>query len=235
MVLYDYALQTGLFELIDHGKQVTADALINYFKNNTDTGTDHATEWDYLCERFGNENGPDEGYVIRTIQLAVDEHKQELDEIYNFKQEISHLTESDDFYEWMLALDNDPVDQSTTIANTADIKELGIAGFCEDVALYFYCSYKCIDIIETVNHFCVQLKIPFDDPCSLKFGQKYFDSFNSEGVEEIKDLEYFKRNPKDSYEILDFKSHEFTRLPDWYYLSAKACGLPFADRIKPVG
>jgi hypothetical protein len=153
------------------------------------------------------------------------EHKQESDEIYNFKQEISHLTESVRFFDWMLALDNNPVDQSTTIASIANIKELGIAGFCEDVALYFYCSYECVEIIETVNHFCVR----------LKSSQKYFDSFNSEGVEEIGDLEYFKRNPNDSYEILDFKSHEFTRLPDWYYSSAKACGLPFADRIKPIG
>lgn len=126
------------------------------------------------------------------------------------------------FYNWMNELSGRPTtsrEQEELQRQISTISELGIAGFCEDVALFFYCEYEDVEIVETENHFC------------FKYGEKYYDSYNREGVEKLKDLEYFKRNPHDSTETFEFCQHELPQLPSYYYAAAKESGLKYASRI----
>lgn len=135
---------------------------------------------------------------------------------------LNNLEKCKEFYEWLYTLSGEPQDEraKAEVKNQVDnIHELGIGGFCEDVALFFYCSFEDVDIVETENHFC------------FKYGDKFYDAYNRDGVEKVEDLEYFKRNPEDSTTILDFKTHELLALPAYYFDSAFKCKMAYRDRI----
>ena len=57
---------------------------------------------------------------------------------------LNNLEKCKEFYEWLYTLSGEPQDErgKAEVKNQVDnICELGIGGFCEDVALFFYCSF----------------------------------------------------------------------------------------------
>lgn len=134
-----------------------------------------------------------------------------------FLETLHNLEQSNEFFEWMWRLDSCPEDKSSTQDVVENIREKGLDGYCEDVALFFWWSFEDVRMIQTQCHFCVE------------YEGKYYDSFNRDGVKEIADLEYFKRNPADDPTPSDYTKYGLKQLPAYYYRAARDL-LPFAYR-----
>ena len=101
-----------------------------------------------------------------------------------FINELTNLNHSKEFYKFFLLSEKD---EQLTKSVVSDIKHKGIAGYCTIVGLYFYFKYIEVELLQSTDH------------VFMKYNKKYFDSYNCNGVDKIKDLYFFSSrhiNPK---------------------------------------
>lgn len=102
----------------------------------------------------------------------------------DFVNELSNLNNSKEFYQFFLSSEKD---EQLTKSVVSDIKNKGIDGYCTIVGLYFYFKYMDVELLLSTDH------------VFMKYNGKYFDSYNCNGVDKIKDLYFFSSrhiNPK---------------------------------------
>lgn len=134
-----------------------------------------------------------------------------------FIEELSDLEHSEGFFKWMLKLSGESADADRVRQECENIEHLGLYGYCEDVALYFYCNYEYVHIVQTNYHFVIE------------YDGKFYDAHNRTGEEELKNMKFFKDHPDASRVIKQYDGETF--LPRYYYSIAKSLRFPCAERI----
>lgn len=101
-----------------------------------------------------------------------------------FVNEIKNLNTSKEFYQFFLLSEKD---EKIIKSAVSDIQNKGIEKYCTIVELYFYFKYINVELLQSTDH------------VFIKYNNKYFDSYDYNGVDKITDLHFFSKehkNPK---------------------------------------
>lgn len=146
----------------------------------------------------------------------------------DFKTELKNLSHSENFFNWIYELEGRPEDKSHAENIVRNIKQYGLNDFSQDVGLYFYLNFEDVKLIDTGYHFV------------LRYYDKFFDSFNINGVNHLNNLEYFRRHPEHKRSLLEVKSYPYQdgrpqsfHCPNYYKEAALKLRFPYASCLRP--